>query len=106
MGSSRYVNARVREFGVRLALGAQTRDLLGMVLRQGAILAGLGVAIGLVGAFWLTRFIEGLLFGVRRLDVPTLLGVAVVLTAASLIASLVPARRAARSDVVHALKAE
>ncbi len=100
------VNARVREFGVRLALGAQTRDLLGMVLRQGAILAGLGVAIGLVGAFWLTRFIESLLFEVRRLDAPTFLGVAIVLTAVSLVASLGPARRAARSDVVHALKAE
>jgi predicted permease len=100
------VSARLREFGVRLALGARTRDLLGMVLRQGAVLAGLGVAIGLLGAFWLTGFIESLLFGVRRLDVATLLGVAVSLTAVSLAACLGPARRATRADVVRVLKAE
>ncbi|HET7251569.1 MAG TPA: ABC transporter permease [Gemmatimonadales bacterium] len=100
------VNARVQEFGVRLALGAQTRDLLGMVLRQGVLLAGLGVAFGLLGAFWLTRSLESLLFGVRRFDAPTLAAGVVVLTAASLGASLGPARRAARADVVRALKAE
>jgi predicted permease len=100
------VTARVQEFGVRVALGAQARDLLGMVLRHGAVLAGLGVAIGLVGAFWLTGFIESLLFGVRRFDALTLLAGIVVLTAAALGASLGPARRAARADVVRALKAE
>jgi len=100
------VNARVQEFGVRLALGAQTRDLLEMVLRQGALLAAMGVAIGLVGAFWLTRFLESLLFGVGRFDAATLLAGVVVLTAASLAASYGPARRAARADVVRALKAE
>jgi predicted permease len=100
------VNARVREFGVRLALGAKPGALLGMVLRQGTVLAGLGVAIGLLAAFWLTRFIESLLFGVRRLDVATFLGVAVTLTAVSLVACLGPAWRATRADMVGVLKAE
>jgi predicted permease len=100
------VNARVQEFGVRLALGAQARDLLRLVLRHGAALAGVGIAIGLVGAFWLTRFLESLLFGVGRFDGLTLAAGVVVLTAAALGASLGPARRAARADVVRALKAE
>jgi ABC-type antimicrobial peptide transport system permease subunit len=100
------VNARVREFGVRLALGARPGDLLGMVLRQGVVLAGLGVAIGVLGASWLTSFIESLLFGVQRLDAPTFLGVAVALTVVSLVACLGPAWRATRSDVVRVLKAE
>ena len=100
------VTARVQEFGVRLALGAQTRDLLEMVLRQGAVLAGTGVAIGLVGAFWLTRFLQSLLFGVGRYDLATLVAGVAVLTVASLGASLGPARRAARADVVRALKVE
>jgi len=100
------VNARVREFGVRLALGAKPGALLGMVLRQGAVLTGLGVAIGLLGALWLTRFIESLLFDVQRLDVPTFLGVAVTLAAVSLVACLGPAWRATRADVVGVLKAE
>ena len=100
------VNARVQEFGVRLALGAQSRDLLRMVLRHGALLAALGVAVGLVGAFWLTHFLQTLLFGVGRFDAPTLFAGVVVLTAASLAASFGPARRAGRADVVRALKAE
>ena len=100
------VNARIQEFGVRLALGAQARDLLEMVLRQGALLAAMGVAIGLVGAFWLTHFLTSLLFGVGRFDVATLCAGVVVLTVASLTASFGPARRAARADVVRALKAE
>ncbi|HKE88821.1 MAG TPA: ABC transporter permease, partial [Gemmatimonadales bacterium] len=100
------VNARVQEFGVRLALGAQQRDLLRMVLGHGAFLAALGIVLGLVGTFWLTRFLQTLLFGVGRFDAVTLALGVVVLTAASLAASSGPARRAARADVVRALKAE
>jgi ABC-type antimicrobial peptide transport system permease subunit len=91
---------------VRLALGAQAPALLRMVLREGVVLAGLGVAFGVLGALWLTSFIEKLLFGVKRLDAPTFLGVAAVLTAVSLIACLGPAWRATRSDIVRVLKAE
>ncbi|HUQ79646.1 MAG TPA: ABC transporter permease [Gemmatimonadaceae bacterium] len=90
------VAGRKREFGVRLALGAQPADVLGLVLRQGGALAGAGIALGLIGAAWVVRFLRGLLFGVSTFDVPTFLGAALLLAAVAMVACLIPARWATR----------
>lgn len=100
------VSARVREFGIRMALGAQTRDVRALVLRHGVVLAGVGVVIGFATAVYFTRFLRRLLYGVAPLDWPTFVAVAVVLTATALVASFAPARRATRADPVLALKTE
>ncbi len=100
------VNGRVREFGVRLALGARPAEVLRLVLRHGMLLASLGVAIGLLGALAVTRLLRDLLYGVDPLDPVTFLAVAVVLTATALLASWVPANRAARADPLAALRSE
>ena len=100
------VSARVREFGIRLALGAQTWDVRALVLRRGVVLAGVGVLIGVAAAVYLTRFLSRLLFGVAPLDWPTFVAVAAVLTVTALAASYAPARRATRADPVLALKTE
>jgi putative ABC transport system permease protein len=100
------VSARVREFGIRMALGAQTADVRALVLRHGVALAAIGVALGFASALYLTRFLQRLLFGVAPLDWPTFAAVAVVLTITALLASYVPARRATRADPVLALKTE
>jgi putative ABC transport system permease protein len=90
------VAGRTREFGVRLALGARPTNLLQLVLRQGALLAGAGIAIGLLGATWVVRFLQSLLFGVRAFDVPTFVGATAILAAVAIVACLIPARRATR----------
>jgi predicted permease len=100
------VSQRTREFGVHLAVGAQARDVTGMVLRQGFLLAGLGVVLGLGSALGLTRLLETLLFGVNPLDPLTFGSVAGALTAVALLASYLPARRAATTDPLVALRAE
>lgn len=100
------VGARVREFGIRLALGAQTSDVRGLVLRHGMVLAGFGVAIGIAGALYLTRFLQRLLFGVTALDWITFSTVAAILATTALLASYLPARRATRADPVSALQSE
>ncbi|HEY1338789.1 MAG TPA: FtsX-like permease family protein [Bryobacteraceae bacterium] len=100
------VTLRRHEFGVRLALGAQPRSLLRLVLRQGLGLAAIGIAIGLAGAAVLTRVLETLLFGVSTRDPATFLGVAMLLFAAALIACYAPARRAAQADPMAALRSE
>lgn len=101
--TSYVVSQRTREFGVRMALGAQRGDVTGMVLRQGLALAAIGVGVGLLGAFALTRLMSALLYGVDPLDPLTYSSVAVVLTLIALLACWVPARRAARVDPVEAL---
>lgn len=100
------VSQRKREIGIRLALGAQRGDVLQMVLRQGAKMALYGVAIGVVGAFGLTRLMAGLLFGVSPVDPFTFGAVAAVLFVVAILACYVPARRAMKVDPLVALRYE
>jgi predicted lysophospholipase L1 biosynthesis ABC-type transport system permease subunit len=95
-----------RDMGIRLALGASPAAILGLVLRQGAALGLAGVAIGLAGAAGLTRLMRTVLFGVTPIDTPTFVTIGVALLAVVLAASLVPARRAARTDPTIALRSE
>jgi predicted permease len=100
------VSNRVREFGIRLALGAKPDAVRGLVLRQAVVLAAVGIAAGLAGAIATTRYIRGLLFGVEPLDWTTFAAVSALLAVAALTASYLPARRATRADPMVALKAE
>jgi ABC-type antimicrobial peptide transport system permease subunit len=100
------VSQRTREIGVRMAMGAEEADVSRMVLRQAGTLAGLGVAVGLGAAAGLTRLMASLLFGVSPLDPVTFGAVAVALSSIALLASWLPARRAARVDPVVALRFE
>jgi putative ABC transport system permease protein len=100
------VAQRTHEIGIRLAMGAQSVDVLKLVLRDGAKLAGIGVAIGLCAAFALTRVIASLLFGVGAVDPITFLSTSLLLTVVALLASYLPARRASRVDPLVALRNE
>lgn len=100
------VTQRTRELGIRMALGAQDTAVAGMVLRQGAVLAATGIAVGLTVALGLTRLMEALLFGVSSTDPLTFVAVPAVLAGVALLASWLPARRASRTDPVEALRAE
>lgn len=97
---------RTREFGIRMALGAQRSDVLGLVLRQGMKLAGVGVVLGLVLALGAAQVIAGLLFGVSAADPLVLMAVASGLGAVALLATYVPARRATKVDPMVALRYE
>ncbi len=100
------VSQRTREIGIRMALGAQLKDVLRMILRQSMKLTLIGLAIGLAASFALTRTLKTLLFGVQPTDLTTFVVVSLVLMAVSLIASYVPARRATKVDPLIALKYE
>jgi predicted permease len=100
------VSQRTREIGIRLALGAQPATLQAMFVRHALALAGAGVALGLLAATGLSRLMSSLLYGVSPLDPMTFAAVPLVLVAATMLASYLPARRAAVVDPVDALKAE
>jgi ABC-type antimicrobial peptide transport system permease subunit len=100
------VSQRTREIGVRMALGASRSTVRGMVVRQGLALCGAGVALGLVAAALLSRLMGSLLYGVRATDPITYVAVALSLIGVAMLASLIPAVRAAGVDPGSALRAE
>jgi putative ABC transport system permease protein len=100
------VAQRTQEMGMRLALGAMPGDIRRLVMRQGLLLAVLGIAIGLAGSYFLTAFLKSLLFEVSATDVWTYASCAILFVTVALVASYVPARRAARCDPLDALRYE
>jgi ABC-type antimicrobial peptide transport system permease subunit len=100
------VEQRTQEIGIRLALGAQASSVKNMIVRQGMVLAIVGVAIGLGAAFGLARFMSSFLFGVDRRDPLVFIAVPAALTLVALIAVWLPARRASRVDPIVALRYE
>jgi len=100
------VGRRTQEIGIRMALGAQRRDVLLMIVREGVTLAGLGLILGLVSSVWLTGLLESFVFNVSVTDPATYAGVAVLLLIVALVAACVPARRAMRVDPIVALRYE
>ena len=100
------VSEHTRDIGVRMALGAQSGNILSDVLRQGLQLAAAGAGIGLAAAFIMARLMSGLLFGVRPTDPLTFTGVALLLIVVALLACYIPARRAVRVDPILALRQE
>jgi predicted permease len=103
-GLSYGVTQRRREIGIRTALGATPRNIVSLVVRQGAIMSLAGLAIGLVGATWTGRYLEGFLFGVAPSDPVSFFAVGAVLMLVATVACAIPARRAARIDAIEALR--
>jgi ABC-type antimicrobial peptide transport system permease subunit len=100
------VSQRTREIGVRVALGAQRRDVLRLVMRRIMLLVATGIAIGISGALSLGRVVAGLLYGVTPADPVTLVAVALFLAAVATLATYIPARRATLVDPVVSLRAD
>jgi putative ABC transport system permease protein len=100
------VTQRVHEIGIRMSLGAQATDIFKMIVGQGMLLALIGVVLGLVAAFLVTRVMESLLFGVSARDLTTFLGIPLVLAAVAFLSIYIPARRAMKVDPMTALRQE
>ena len=100
------VSTRTHEFGIRMALGAQSKDVLQLVVKQGLILVAIGVTCGMGGAFLLTRVLAGSLYGVTATDPLTFVSIPLLLICVALVASLIPARRATKVDPMVALRHE
>ncbi len=100
------VSQRTNEIGIRMALGARSEDTLRIVLLQGTRLAGIGIALGLVGSLALNRLLENFVFGVTTVDPVTYVVTSTVLGLVALAATYLPARRAGRVDPMMALRAE
>jgi putative ABC transport system permease protein len=98
------VTQRTHEIGIRMALGAERRQILGMIVGQGLVLTAVGIGVGIIASLALTGLIEKLLFGVSASDVPTLASVSLVLAAVAVVATLLPARRATTVDPLVALR--
>jgi ABC-type antimicrobial peptide transport system permease subunit len=100
------VTRRTREIGVRIALGATRRDVMRMVVRQAVGLTATGVATGIVAALPLTRFLQGMLFGVKAVEPFTYLAASLLLLAIAALAAYIPARRAGRLSLSAVLRCE
>ena len=98
------VRQRRHEIGVRIAIGARPADVLGMIMGQGFRLTAIGIAAGLAGAFALTRFLKSLLFGVTETDPVMFILIPALLLTVAMLASYLPARRAAAIDPITALR--
>ena len=100
------VQRRTTEIGIRVALGAQRGDVLGLVMRQSLMLTAWGIILGLATAAAVTGYVRGMLFGLTPLDPSTFVGVAIVFVVVSMAAAAIPARRATKVDPLTALRAE
>jgi ABC-type antimicrobial peptide transport system permease subunit len=100
------VQQRTQELGIRMALGAQSANIRNMVIRQGMLLAAIGLVIGIGGAFGLTRFLADFLFGVKAVDATAFIATPLLLSAVAFLAVWIPARRATRVDPMTALRFE
>ena len=100
------VAQRTHEIGIRMAIGAQPRDVFRMILGQGMVLAVIGIAFGLVGAFGLTRLMRSMLFGVEPTDPLTFAAIALILATVAMVACYLPGRRATKVDPTISLRYE
>jgi putative ABC transport system permease protein len=100
------ISERTHELGLRRALGASGGDVVGMVVRQGMTIAGVGVAAGLVGAFWLTGFMSSLLYDIGARDPVTFVAVPLLLGGVAFVATILPAKRAVQVEPIVALREE